>query len=94
MSELDLLLKEMEEAAAHFMDLTNELRSMFTAKEEPEVEEKEISFTELRSLCATKSRDGFTDQVRELIQATGAKKLSEVEPSHYAALYKKVEVLK
>lgn len=94
MSELDLLFKEMEDAATHFMDLIGEMRSMFTTKEEPVAEEKKVEFTELRSLCANKSRDGFTDAVRELIHATGAKKLSEVEPNHYAELYKKVESLK
>lgn len=53
MNELDLLLNELTEAAQHFMDLVNDLRSMFTTKEEPVEEEKTISFTELRRFVPT-----------------------------------------
>lgn len=94
MSELDLLLNEMTTAAQHFMDLTNELRSMFTTKEELVVEEeKPVSFTDLRALCVEKSRNGFTSQVHDLITSLGAAKLSEVEPNKYGELYRKVEAL-
>lgn len=92
MSELDALLREFEETADHMQQLVIDLRNMFSAKEEPE--EKEISFTELRALCANKSQDGFTKDVRELILATGAKKLSEVEPNRYQELYDRVEALR
>lgn len=95
MSELDLLLKDFEETADHMHQLVADLRNIFTTKEETvEPEEKENSFTQLRALCASKSQDGFTKNVRELILATGAKKLSEVEPNRYQELYKKVEALK
>lgn len=93
MSELDLLLDELTEAALHFMDLVNNLRSMFTTKEEPVVEERPISFTELRALCANKSRAGHTEEIRAMILDTGAHKLSEVEPNQYGALYQRVEAL-
>lgn len=92
MSELDLLLNELTTAAQHFMDLTNELRSMFTTKEEPK-EEETVSFTDLRALCVQKSRNGFTSQVHDLITSLGAAKLSEVEPNKYGELYQKVEAL-
>ena len=92
MSELDLLLNELTTAAQHFMDLTNELRSMFTTNEEPK-EEKTVSFTDLRALCVQKSRDGFTSQVHDLITSLEAAKLSEVEPNKYGELYRKVEAL-
>ena len=94
MNELDLLLNELTEAAQHFMDLVNDLRSMFTTKEEPVEEEKTISFTELRALCANKSRAGHTEEIKAMIQDTGANRLSEVEPNRYCELYQRVEALR
>ena len=94
MNELDLLLNELTEAAQHFMDLVNDLRSMFTTKEEPVEEEKPISFTELRALCANKSIAGHTEEIKAMIQDTGANRLSEVEPNRYRELYQRVEALR
>lgn len=95
MSELDLLLGEFEQAVNHVQELTKEIRAFFTTKEEPTAEEeKPISFTELRALCANKSRAGHTEEIKAVILDTGAHKLSEVEPNRYRELYKRVEALR
>ena len=94
MSELDLLLGEFEQAACHIQELAKEIRAFFTTKEEPAEEEKPISFTELRALCANKSRAGHTEEIKAMIQDTGANRLSEVEPNRYGELYKRVEALR
>lgn len=94
MSELDLLLGEFEQAVNHVQELAKEIRSFFTTKEEPAEEEKPISFTELRALCANKSRAGHTEEIKAMIQDTGANRLSEVEPNQYSELYKRVEALR
>ena len=94
MSELDLLLDEFEQAACHIQELAKEIRAFFTTKEEPAEEEKPISFTELRALCANKSRAGHTEEIKAMIQDTGANRLSEVEPNRYRELYKRVEALR
>lgn len=94
MSELDLLLDEFEQAACHVQELAKEIRAFFTTKEEPAEEEKPISFTELRALCANKSRAGHTEEIKAMILDTGAHKLSEVEPNQYGELYKRVEALR
>lgn len=94
MSELDLLLGEFEQAACHIQELAKEIRAFFTTKEEPAEEEKPISFTELRALCANKSRAGHTEEIKAMIQDTGANRLSEVEPNRYRELYKRVEALR
>ena len=91
MSELDLLLDEFEQAACHIQELAKEIRAFFTTKEEPAEEEKPISFTELRALCANKSRAGHTEAIKAMILDTGAHKLSEVEPNQYGELYQRVE---
>ena len=54
---------------------------------------KAITLEEVRAVLAEKSHDGYTDQVRGLLQKYGAEKLSGVDPNHYAALLKDAEVL-
>lgn len=96
MNELDLLLNEFGQAVEQVQNLASQIRGFFSTKEETIEEEltKEVSFTELRALCANRSRAGFTDTIRDMILDTGAKKLSEVEPSKYSELYQRVEALK
>ncbi len=94
MSELDLLLDEFEQAVNHVQELAKEIRAFFTTKEEPAEEEKPISFTELRALCANKSRAGHTEEIQAMILDTGAHKLSEVEPNQSSELYQRVEALR
>ena len=54
---------------------------------------KEYTFEEVRAILATKSREGHTDEVKEVITALGAEKLSGVKPEQYDELLKKVGVL-
>jgi len=54
---------------------------------------KAITLEEVRAVLAEKSHDGFTAEVRGLLQKYGAQKLSGVDPKHYAALLKDAEVL-
>ena len=54
---------------------------------------KAISLEEVRAVLAEKSHDGYTTEVRGLLQKYGAEKLSGVNPKHYAALLKDAEVL-
>ena len=60
-----------------------------TAKEPEPV----LAFEDVRAILADKSREGFTAQIRDLLQKYGAKKLSEVDPAHYKALIADVEGL-
>ena len=57
-----------------------------TATPEPATEEPDVDLETVRGVLADLSRAGKTAQVRELITATGASKLSEVEPDRYAEL--------
>ena len=54
---------------------------------------KAITLEEVRAVLAERSHDGYTDQVRGLLQKYRAEKLSGVDPKHYAALLKDAEVL-
>lgn len=56
-------------------------------------EKKEIELTDVRKLLAEKSRDGFTSDVKALLEKYGAAKLSQLDPNHYEAVMKEAEVL-
>lgn len=49
-------------------------------------EVKDYSFTEVRTLLTEKSREGFTNEVKELVRKYGSGKLSGVNPANYADL--------
>lgn len=51
-------------------------------KAEPRV----LTLVEVRSVLADKSRAGFTDHIRTLLEKYGAPKLSEIDPCNYSDL--------
>ena len=59
----------------------------------PESPEKAVALTEVRALLAGKSREGFTEEVKQLLMKHGAEKLSGIAESEYAALMKEAERL-
>ena len=54
---------------------------------------RHASLEQVRAVLAEKSHDGFTEQVRGLLQKYGAQKLSAVDPSRYADLMRDAEEL-
>ena len=56
--------------------------------------QKELTLEEVRAVLGEKSRAGFTAEIQALLQKCGASKLSGIDPKHYAAPLKDVEVLK
>ena len=54
---------------------------------------KELTLEEVRAVLANKSRDGFTDKIRELLQKYGSDRLSRIDPVNYPALLKDAEDL-
>jgi len=63
-------------------------------KPENQSEEKQLTLEEVRAVLAEKSHDGFTTEVRALLEKYGASKLSQIDPSKYAALLADAEGLK
>jgi len=57
-------------------------------------EEKAVTLEQVRAVLAEKSHDGFTAEVRALLEKYGASKLSQIDPSKYAALLAEAEALK
>lgn len=63
-------------------------------KPEPQPEEeKSLTLEDVRAVCADKSRQGFTVEVKAILTKHGADKLSEVNPAEYKSLLAEVEVL-
>jgi len=63
-------------------------------KLEKQPEEKQLTLEEVRAVLAEKSHDGFTAEVRALLEKYGASKLSQIDPNKYAALLADAEGLK
>ncbi len=93
-----LLLK----AADSLSSLTDSVRALCTSlADSPQTESKEvpvkkkqtIPLEKVRGVLAEKSRDGYTAEVRAIIQSFGADRLSDIDPSHYEAVMKQAEVL-
>jgi hypothetical protein len=56
--------------------------------------EKRITLEQIRAVLAEKSHDGFTAEIRGLLEKYGADKLSKIDPVNYAALLADAEELK
>ena len=103
LSEMDATIKELRDIAASINDIANWLTEAFSGDSEPKADaapaptvkepESVLAFEDVRAILADKSREGFTAQIRDLLQKYGAKKLSEVDPAHYKALIADVEGL-
>ena len=61
--------------------------------ESKQKKEKPLSLEDVRAVCAEKSREGFTAEVKEILTKHGADKLSEVDTTEYKALLAEVEAL-
>lgn len=97
-SELELAIKDLRSAAATINDVAVTLAEMFgdTADEAPAVAtpaEPALTLEQVRAILAGKSRQGFTAEIRALLQKYGAAKLSGIDPVHYKALVAEAEVL-
>jgi len=98
MSELSLLLDEYREVNRRAAELAEEIYNTLTGNETTvhgSVEEhKPLTLEEVRAVLANKSKDGFTEQIRELLKKYGSDRLSGIAPENYQALLEDVEGLK
>ena len=82
-------LEEIHHSADALVDAVGRLEALL--QEQPKKEEPVLKLDDVRAVLAEKSRNGFTAQIRELLQKYGADKLSAVKPEHYKALLNDVE---
>lgn len=97
MAEIVTIIDELRDTASSINRIADELTDLFSySNRAPEVAstpEKALSLEEVRAILAEKSRDGFTAQIRDLLQKYGASKLSEIDPANFKALVADAEVL-
>ena len=96
MSELDLCVSELRNAAHSLNAAADSLTSLFSGSQpESSVQptSKPLTLEDVRAVLAEKSRNGHTAKIRELLEKHGAAKLSEIDPKKYAALLAEAEVL-
>ena len=100
MSELDLCVSELRNAAQSLNSVADSLTSLFSGSQprtsvQPESKptSKPLTLEDVRAVLAEKSRNGHTAKIRELLEKHGAAKLSEIDPQKYAALLAEAEVL-
>lgn len=96
MSDMALTIEELHNAAAAINDAADWLMQQFgggdAATEEP-VMEPELKLEDVRAVLANVSREGYSAEIRELLQKYGAARLSDIDPANYKALLSDVEGL-
>ena len=101
MSELDLCVSGLRNAAQSLNSVADSLTALFGGKQseasaQPEQKPsapKPLTLEAVRAVLAEKSRSGHTAKIRELLEKHGATKLSEIDPAKYAVLLAEAEVL-
>ena len=102
MNEMSVVIEELKTAAAAINEAVKWLTEAFGSVAEtetlptpkPEIPAKPaITLEQVRAVLAEKSHDGFTTEVRTLLQKHGADKLSLIDPSKYESLIKDAEAL-
>ena len=84
----------MEQGDSKVEPVETETTETHEAEPVPEEEKpKEITFVQVRAAAAQKSKDGYTDAVRNLIQSYGVEKLSQIKKEDYAEFLKEVEMI-
>ena len=95
-SEMAEAIQDLRNASAILNEIADWLALKFSTAGDAEPKPEETpapSLEQVRSILADKSREGFTKQIRELLQKYGADRLSEVDPIHYRDLIREAEGL-
>ena len=103
MSELSTAVTELRKCGEALIGLSQSLQEIFSGDEPVKAEpiamppqepaQPTVTLEEVRAVLAEKSVAGHRAEVQALIRECGADKLSAVDPSRYAALKAKAEVL-
>ena len=94
-------LRSLADSVQAVAEVTAETETDETAQSEAPVSTKEseppakaVTLEQVRAVLADKSQQGFTADIRTLLEKHGAPKLSQIDPSNYAALMADAEKLK
>lgn len=95
-SDMALTIEELRSAVTAINEVANRMVRAFGneafAEGAPTVKPT-MKLEEVRAVLAEKSRKGYTAQIHSLLQKYGVEKLSQLDPTKYAALLADAEVL-
>ena len=89
----EILIGVSDTLAALFGGDGNQRPAAVSEEENAPVKPMYVTLEQVRALLAEKSRDGYTAEVRALLEKHGAARLSDIDPSEYPALLTEAEVL-
>lgn len=92
--ELKLAASEIRSCGEMLLGAAERLIRAFEAspaKQTIALQEESLTIEDVRRVLAQKSREGFTAEIRTLLEKHGADRLSKIAPEHYAVLLKEAE---
>lgn len=103
-NELSQTVEELKTAANLLLSVADSLLDLFSGagepssevketKEQPAATEEKLTLESVRAVLAEKSRSGYTDEIKALLEKYGANKLSDIDPEVYQNLLEEVKVL-
>lgn len=95
MAELDAALTALSDLSSAISETIQNVRELLGAEPEPEQTPAPKTYTieEVRALLLQKRRDGFRDEVKALLAAHGAERLTDIDPGEYTAMMQEAEVI-
>lgn len=104
MKELSQTLDDLKTAANMLLSVADSLLDLFSgsggisneaieAEKQAPVKEENLTLESVRAVLAEKSRSGYTDEIKTILEKHGASKLSEIDPKKYKELLVDVKVL-
>ena len=96
--ELELAVSEIRSCGEMLLGAAERLTRAFEASPAEQIEistpqEELLTIEDVRRVLTQKSREGFTAEIRTLLEKHGADKLSDIAREQYAALLKEVELI-
>ncbi len=93
-NDLSELLTKLRAVSEQINGIVSSIEKLLTPTPEPTIPAKPaITLEQVRAVLAEKSHDGYTAEVRALLQKHGADKLSLIDPAEYESLMKDAEAL-
>ena len=94
--ELEFAVSEIRSCGEMLLGAAERLARAFEESPTEQVEtialqEESLTLEDVRRVLAQKSREGFTAEIRTLLEKHGADRLSNIAPEQYAALLKEAE---
>lgn len=99
MSELDAAITELRKAGEAVINAADALREAFSNADvtEPQAAEqptdKAYTLEDVRAALLQKTRAGYKDDVKALLQVHGAERLPNINPSEYDAIMAEAEAI-